>query len=63
MGRHWVVPWMRMPAVSVHQVSARTRHVGQVDEGLAGEEVVLDVVHDASPPSACRSGSAPGRRR
>ncbi len=25
MGRHWVVPWMRIPAVSTHQVSARAR--------------------------------------
>jgi hypothetical protein len=25
MGRHWVVPWMRIPAVVAHQASARTR--------------------------------------
>jgi hypothetical protein len=33
-GRHWVVPWVRVPAV------------GQIDECLAGEEVVAHVGHD-----------------
>ena len=34
--------------------------VGQVDEGLSGEEVVLDVVHDAFDPWLVGGGGHPG---
>ena len=59
-GRHWVVPWMRMPAVVLHQVSAAHPAVGEVDEGLSGEEVVLHVVDDAFDSWLVGRGGHPG---
>ena len=49
-----------MPAVVVHHVSARRPAVGEVDEGLAGEEVVLDVVHDPFDARLVGRGPHPG---
>ena len=45
----------RAPGLGAHPA------VGQVDEGLSGEEVVLHVVHDALDPWLVGRGGHPGR--
>ena len=60
IGRHWVVPWTRMPAVLVHQRLGPRPAVGQVDEGLSGEEVVAHIGHDALDPWLVGRGRHPG---
>ena len=61
MGRHWVVPWMRMPGRGATPGLGPRPAVGQVDEGLSGEEVVLHVVHDAFDPWLVGGGGHSGR--
>ena len=61
MGRHWVVPWMRMPAVVEAPGLGARPAVGQVDEGLSGEEVVLHVVDNALDAWLVGGSGHPGR--
>ena len=60
-GRHWVVPWIRMPGPLPAPLLGPALGVGEIDERLAGEERVAHERHRPLDPWLVLRATHPGR--